>query len=282
MELYKPSVVQEILERYGLEAKKGFGQNFLVDRNILEKIGAAGDLHKEDNVLEVGPGLGTLGAFFAPQVALWQAVELDRGLEPVLALVAKDNPNFQIIFADFLKVTLPEVVGEESYKLIANLPYYITTPILLKVIESRTNWERMVLMVQWEVAKRFSALPGGKDYGSISLFLQFYGQVKVEARVSKHSFLPAPDVDSAVISIIRHREPPVQVEDEEAFFGLIRAGFQQRRKTLVNSLSNAPQIKHKADEIRRVLQECGIDLKARAETLSLQQFAQVYRALSRL
>ncbi|MBO8125705.1 MAG: 16S rRNA (adenine(1518)-N(6)/adenine(1519)-N(6))-dimethyltransferase RsmA [Firmicutes bacterium] len=279
MELYKPSVVKEILGRHNLSAKKAFGQNFLIDRNILEKIGAAAGFESGDTVLEVGPGLGTLGAFFAPLVGKWLAVEIDRELSSQLAAVEEAVPNFTVVYGDFLKLSLPDLVGEASYKFVANLPYYITTPIIQKILTSRTSWTTMVMMVQWEVAKRLSAAPGSKDYGALTVFVQYYGSVEVVTRVSRNSFYPAPDVDSAVVAIRRHLKPPVVTASEEHLFKVIRAAFHQRRKTLANSLSKAPYLEISGEQARQALNLAGIDLKARAETLSLEQFAHLAEVL---
>ena len=282
MELYKPSVVQKLLDDYNLRAKKGFGQNFLVDRNVLEKIGAAADFQVKDNVLEIGPGLGTLGAFFAPAVKRWLAVEIDRDLAPVLEIISGQAPNFQVVFGDFLQMDLAELMGDTEYKVVANLPYYITTPILLKILESATKWDKLILMVQWEVAKRYTAGPGGKDYGSISLFLQYWSDVSIVTKVSKNCFLPTPEVDSAVIALTRHRIPPVEVDDEALLFKVIRSAFHQRRKTIANSLAAAPFLTYNPAQIQEALAQAGIDPRKRAETLNLAGFAQLTNAFGQL
>ena len=274
--------MQKLLDDHNLRAKKGFGQNFLVDRNVLEKIGAAADFQVKDSVLEIGPGLGPLGAFFAPSVKRWLAVEIDRDLAPVLEIISGQAPNFQVVFGDFLQMDLAELMGDTEYKVVANLPYYITTPILLKILESATKWDKLILMVQWEVAKRYTAGPGGKDYGSISLFLQYWSDVSIVTKVSKNCFLPTPEVDSAVIALTRHRIPPVEVDDEALLFKVIRSAFHQRRKTIANSLAAAPFLTYNPAQIQEALAQAGIDPRKRAETLNLAGFAQLTNAFGQL
>ncbi len=281
-ELYKPSMVQQVLAQYKLKAKKAFGQNFLVDQNILAKICSAAAFERDDFILEIGPGLGVLADLAADQVDRWLAVEIDRDFSDHLARLEAAHPNFEVIYGDFLKLSLADLVGLRSYKVVANLPYYITSPIITKIISSETNWQRMIFMVQLEVAKRLTAVPGTKDYGSLTLYLQYHGQVELVAKVSPNSFLPAPEVDSAVISIIRHPEPPVTVSDERLLFAIIQAAFQQRRKTLANCLKNAANLNYSAEQVDSALAIAGIAGQRRGETLSLSEFAQLSQAFARL
>lgn len=271
IDLTSPAQLQKLLAKYGLRPKKRFGQNFLVDRNVLDKIAAALDLDSGDKALEIGPGVGTLTAALAETGALVTAVEIDRDMIPILGETLSDHPNVKIINADFLSLDPSEVLTERT-KVAGNLPYYITSPIIAKLIKSKEKIERIVLMVQKEVAERLAASPGGRDYGSMSVFVQYHCEVETIARVSRNVFLPPPDVESAIVRLTPRKNPPVEVQDEEKFFKVVRAAFGKRRKTLLNSLSGLSLTR---EQIKSALEAAGIDPARRAETLSLIEFARI-------
>ena len=267
-----PQVTQHILNRFKLRADKKLGQNFLIDENVVHQIVAAAELSEADTVLEVGPGIGTLTQGLAESKARVVAVELDTRLLPVLATTLNGYDNVRVVHGDILKVNIMEEVGAPSFKVCANLPYYITTPIIFALLEKRLPMERLVAMVQKEVAERIAAQPGGKEYGALSVAIQYYTEPKIAFIVPPTSFIPAPAVDSAVIVCKRREKPPVEVCDEGLFFRVVKAAFSLRRKMLSNSLKN---MGIKSEQVAKWLELAGVDGKRRAETLSLEDFAKL-------
>ena len=267
-----PQVTQHILNRFKLRADKKLGQNFLIDENVVHQIVAAAELSEADTVLEVGPGIGTLTQGLAESKARVVAVELDTRLLPVLATTLNGYDNVRVVHGDILKVNIMEEVGAPSFKVCANLPYYITTPIIFALLEKRLPMERLVAMVQKEVAERMAAQPGGKEYGALSVAIQYYTEPKIAFIVPPTSFIPAPAVDSAVIVCKRREKPPVEVCDEGLFFRVVKAAFSLRRKMLSNSLKN---MGIKSEQVAKWLELASVDGKRRAETLSLEDFAKL-------
>ena len=267
-----PQVTQHILNRFKLRADKKLGQNFLIDENVVRQIVAAAELSEADTVLEVGPGIGTLTQGLAESKARVVAVELDTRLLPVLATTLNGYDNVRVVHGDILKVNIMEEVGAPSFKVCANLPYYITTPIIFALLEKRLPMERLVAMVQKEVAERMAAQPGGKEYGALSVAIQYYTEPKIAFIVPPTSFIPAPAVDPAVIVCKRREKPPVDVCDESLFFRVVKAAFSLRRKMLSNSLKN---MGIKSEQVAQWLELAGVDGKRRAETLSLEDFAKL-------
>ena len=280
--------VNMILRKFNLYPSKSLGQNFLIDQGILKSIVQAAELTKEDVVLEIGPGLGSLTAELAGNAAMVVAVEIDRRFVPILKETLKDYENIHIINADILQIDIAKElekirdvssktgdVSSGRLKVVANLPYYITTPVIMKLLENGIKAKTMVFMVQKEVADRMKAAPGGKDYGALSVAVQYYSKPDVILEVPPHSFIPRPEVYSSVIRLELYDNPPVQLRDEALFFKLVKAAFGQRRKTLVNALNNAGYFGKDKEEIRGILEKTGIGEKQRGETLSLEQFAQL-------
>lgn len=267
-----PQVTQHILNRFKLRADKKLGQNFLIDENVVRQIVEAAELSEADTVLEVGPGIGTLTQGLAESKAKVVAVELDTRLLPVLATTLNGYDNVRVVHGDILKVNIMEEVGAPEFKVCANLPYYITTPIIFALLEKRLPMERLVAMVQKEVAERMAAQPGGKDYGALSVAIQYYTEPEIAFIVPPTSFIPAPAVDSAVIVCKRRSKPPVEVCDEALFFRVVKAAFSLRRKMLSNSLKN---MGIKSEQVAKWLELAGVDGKRRAETLSLEDFAKL-------
>ena len=267
-----PQVTQHILNRFKLRADKTLGQNFLIDENVVRQIVEAAELSEADTVLEVGPGIGTLTQGLAESKAQVVAVELDTRLLPVLATTLEGYDNVRVVHGDILKVNIMEEVGAPEFKVCANLPYYITTPIIFALLEKRLPMERLVAMVQKEVAERMAAQPGGKEYGALSVAIQYYTEPEIAFIVPPTSFIPAPAVDSAVIVCKRRAKPPVEVCDEALFFRVVKAAFSLRRKMLSNSLKN---MGIKGEQVAKWLELAGVDGKRRAETLSLEDFAKL-------
>ena len=267
-----PQVTQHILNRFKLRADKKLGQNFLIDENVVRQIVAAAELSEADTVLEVGPGIGTLTQGLAESKARVVAVELDTRLLPVLATTLNGYDNVRVVHGDILQVNIMEEVGAPSFKVCANLPYYITTPIIFALLEKRLPMERLVAMVQKEVAERMAAQPGGKDYGALSVAIQYYTEPEIAFIVPPTSFIPAPAVESAVIVCKRRVKPPVEVCDEGLFFRVVKAAFSLRRKMLSNRLKN---MGIKSEQVAKWLELAGVDGKRRAETLSLEDFAKL-------
>lgn len=268
-------VTRYILKTFNIHMSKKLGQNFLIDADIVRGIVDAADIRPGERVLEIGPGIGTLTQGLAEAGAEVTAVELDKKLPAVLAKTLEGYENVRIVQGDILKVNIPEIMGSESFKVAANLPYYITTPIIMTLLERRLPISRLVTMVQKEVADRMVAEPGTKAYGALSVAVQYYTQPHVELDVPPRSFIPAPEVDSVVIVCDVREEPPVTVADEKLFFRVVRAAFGQRRKTLSNALKGAGFDK---ELIRTALPAAGIDGTRRGETLSLTEFAAIATA----
>ncbi len=270
---------KEVLARYNMSAKKKFGQNFLIDGGVLEGIVEAAGVTAEDCVLEIGPGIGTLTQYLAEAAGRVVAVEIDKTLLPVLADTLSDYDNVTVINEDVLKVDIDRIIQEYNegrpIKVVANLPYYITTPIIMKLFESGALIESITVMVQKEVADRMAAGPGNKDYGSLSLAVGFYAEANTVIDVPPSSFIPQPNVGSAVVKLTKYPEPKVKVKDSKYLFEIIRTSFNQRRKTLSNSLSNNPLLGVSRDKVTAALVEMGIDERARGETLTLEQFAEL-------
>ena len=265
-----PQVTNHILHRFKLRADKKLGQNFLIDETVVQRIVEAAELTPEDTVLEVGPGIGTLTQGLAESGANVVAVELDKRLLPVLDVTLEGYDNVRIVNGDILQVDIMEQVQKPDFKCCANLPYYITTPIIFAILEKRLPMERLVVMVQKEVAERMAAKPGSKDYGALSVAIQYFTEPEIAFIVPPSSFIPAPSVDSAVIVCKRRSTPPVEVCDENLFFRVVKAAFSLRRKMLSNSLKN---MGIKGEQVNKWLELAGVDGKRRAETLSLEDFA---------
>lgn len=265
-----PQVTNHILHRFKLRADKKLGQNFLIDPNIVKGIVEAAELSEKDRVLEVGPGIGTLTQGLAESGASVVAVELDKRLLPVLETTLEGYDNVRVVNGDILKVDIMAEVDAPEFKCCANLPYYITTPIIFALLEKKMPMERLVVMVQKEVAERMVAKPGGKDYGALSVSIQYYTEPEICFIVPPESFIPAPAVDSAVICCKRRKEAPVSVKDEALFFRVVKTAFSLRRKMLNNSLKN---MGINNEQVAAWLERAGVDGKRRAETLSLQEFA---------
>lgn len=268
-----------VLQKYNFNFQKKYGQNFLIDTRVLEKIINAADITKEDFVLEIGPGIGTMTQYLCEHASKVVAVEIDRNLIPILEDTLSAYKNVEIIQQDILKMNINQLVEERNQgkpiKVVANLPYYITTPIIMGLFESHVPIDSVTIMVQKEVAERMQVGPGTKEYGALSLAVQYYARPEIVANVPPNCFMPRPKVGSAVIRLTRHREAPVQVKDEKQMFALIRASFNQRRKTLVNGLNNAPDITHSKEDIILALDKMGLSANVRGETLSLEQFAKL-------
>ena len=282
--LSNPQKTIEIIKKYEFAFQKKFGQNFLIDSHVLDKIIAAAGITKEDCVVEIGPGIGTLTQYLAEAAREVVAVEIDRMLIPILKDTLADYPNVTVINQDILKVDLEALVREHNggrpVKVVANLPYYITTPIIMGLFERHVPVSSITVMVQKEEAERMKAAPGTKDYGALSLAVQYFAMPYIAANVPPNCFMPRPKVGSAVIRLTRHEAPPVQVEQEEMMFKIIRASFNQRRKTLVNGLKNSPEIPYSREEVLEALQKMGLPESIRGEALTLQEFAQLTNRLS--
>ena len=280
-----PQNTIEILQRYNFSFQKKFGQNFLIDPHVLDKIINAAKISKEDMVLEIGPGIGTMTQYLAETAGKVIAVEIDKNLIPILTDTLDGYKNVKIINEDILKIDINKLVMEENggkpVKVAANLPYYITTPIIMGLFESHVPVESITVMVQKEVAQRMQTGPGSKDYGALSLAVQYYAAPALIANVPPNCFLPRPKVGSAVIRLTRHERTPVQVADEALMFALIRASFRQRRKTLVNGLCNAPGLHLTKEIVLESLAELGVAAAVRGETLTLTQFAEFSNIIGR-
>ena len=277
--LSDPKKTIEVIQKYQFAFQKRFGQNFLIDAHVLEKIVSASGITKDDCVLEIGPGIGTMTQYLAESAGQVIAVEIDTNLLPILTDTLKDYSNVKVINQDILKVDINELVKEYNngrpIKVVANLPYYITTPIIMGLFESNVPIDNITVMVQKEVADRMQVGPGSKDYGALSLAVQYYASPYIVANVPPNCFIPRPNVGSAVIRLTRYQEPPVQVKDPKLMFKLIRASFNQRRKTLQNGLNNSPEISFSKEEITKAIESLGVSPSVRGEALSLEQFAQL-------
>ncbi len=272
----------EILKKYQFRMQKKYGQNFLIDANILHKIVEAAQITREDCVLEIGPGIGTMTQYLAETAGQVIAVEIDRGLIPILQDTLSSYPNVTVLCEDILKVDLPalaEQSGGRPIKVVANLPYYITTPIIMALFESHMPLLSITVMVQSEVAERMQTGPGTKDYGALSLAVQYYAKPEIVARVPASCFLPRPNVDSTVVRLVRYEKPPVDAADEAFLFAVIRASFNQRRKTLANGLANAGGLGVTRGQVEEALEEMGLSKTVRGETLTLKQFSELSNRL---
>ena len=277
--LGNPKNTIEIIQKYEFMFQKKFGQNFLIDTHVLEKIISAAGITKNDCVLEIGPGIGTMTQYLAENAGHVVAVEIDRNLIPILKETLADYDNVTVINEDILRVDIKalaeEYNGGKPIKVVANLPYYITTPIIMGLFESGVPIDNITVMVQKEVADRMKEGPGSKDYGALSLAVQYYAEPEIVANVPPNCFIPRPNVGSAVIRLTRHKEMPVQVKDPALMFKIIRASFNQRRKTLQNGLGNASELPYTKEHIAAAIAEMGLTPTIRGEALSLAQFAQL-------
>ena len=277
--LGNPKNTIEIIQKYEFMFQKKFGQNFLIDTHVLEKIISAAGITKNDCVLEIGPGIGTMTQYLAENAGHVVAVEIGRNLIPILKETLADYDNVTVINEDILRVDIKalaeEYNGGKPIKVVANLPYYITTPIIMGLFESGVPIDNITVMVQKEVADRMKEGPGSKDYGALSLAVQYYAEPEIVANVPPNCFIPRPNVGSAVIRLTRHKEMPVEVKDPILMFKIIRASFNQRRKTLQNGLGNAPELPYTKEQIAAAIAEMGLTPTIRGEALSLAQFAQL-------
>ena len=281
MKLYAPSTIEAIKEKHRFQLSKSLGQNFITDKHVIERIVEGAGPSEKDLVIEIGPGIGVLTAEAAQQAAKVIAIEIDSKLIPILGETLAEYDNVEVINQDILKTDLNKIIDEQrqlgnftgDVKIIGNLPYYITTPIIMHILENSIHTESITVMMQKEVADRIKASPGNKTYGAISAAVQYYCEVEQVISVPKEVFVPRPKVDSAVLKLTIRKETPVDLIDEKAFFACIKAGFGQRRKTLLNSLTGTYGLSK--DEIRAILEKAGIDPVRRAETLDMNEFADI-------
>lgn len=283
MEVSTPKRTKEIIAKYGFSFKKSLGQNFLIDGNILSRIVDAAGLTKAKGALEIGPGIGALTQRLANEAGKVTAVEIDNRLIPILSEILQDEEHVSVVHGDVLKIDLKQLFEEqfsgcEKVSVVANLPYYVTTPILMKLLEEKLPLENIVVMIQKEVAQRMAAKPGGKEYGSLSVAVQYYCTTEIVCTVPHTVFIPQPNVDSAVIKLTLRDQPAVQVEDEDFFFRVVQSAFTQRRKTLINNLMTLTGKERRA-ELTDLLQSIAIDPIRRGETLSLDEYAKLSTAL---
>lgn len=273
----------KILKKYNFVFQKKYGQNFLIDTRVLDKIVASADIKKTDFVLEIGPGIGTLTQYLCENAAKVAAVEIDDMLIPILNDTLKEYDNVEIIHNDILKVDINELAekynGGKPIKVVANLPYYITTPIIMGLFESKVPLDSITIMVQKEVAQRMQSGPGTKDYGALSLAVQYYADAEIVANVPPNCFMPRPAVGSAVIRLTKHKKNLYNVYDEKKLFAIIRASFNQRRKTLLNGLKNAANLSYSKEQIEEAISCMGLSPTVRGETLTLEQFAELSNIL---
>lgn len=285
MHLGNPTNTIAVLNRYGFSFQKKFGQNFLIDENVVEKIVRDAGVTKDDFVLEIGPGIGTMTQILCENAREVVAVEIDDKLIPILT---EDTlswyDNVTVIHEDILKLDIVKLANERNggkpIKVVANLPYYITTPIIMGLFESHVPLDSITIMVQKEVADRMQVGPGTKDYGALSLAVQYYAKPQILLNVPASCFMPRPNVDSAVIQLTRYEKPPVEVADEHLMFRLIRASFNQRRKTMTNSVGNSPELSVSKEQMVAALEKCGLSATVRGEALTLEQFAELANVLS--
>ena len=278
-ELGNPQNTIEVLQKYRFNFQKKFGQNFLIDTHVLDKIIDASGVTEDDFVLEIGPGIGTMTQYLCERAREVVAVEIDKNLIPILSDTLKNYSNVTVINEDIFKLDICKLAEEknqgEPIKVVANLPYYITTPIIMGLFESHVPIDSITIMVQKEVAERMQEKPGSKEYGALSLAVQYYAKPEIVANVPPNCFMPRPNVGSAVIRLTRHEKPPVKVEDEKLMFRIIRASFNQRRKTLANGLNNSPEIHLPKEVIQESIVSLGVPENIRGEALSLEQFAEL-------
>ncbi|EIT84195.1 16S ribosomal RNA methyltransferase KsgA/Dim1 family protein [Fictibacillus macauensis ZFHKF-1] len=276
-DISNPQSTKEILKKHGFTFKKSLGQNFLIDRNILSNIVAQANLTEESGAIEIGPGIGALTEFIAREAKKVVAFEIDQRLLPILKETLAPYPHASVIHSDILEADVHEVItrefqGIEDIMVVANLPYYVTTPIIMKLLTEKLPIRGIVCMIQKEVADRLAAKPGTKEYNSLSIAIQYYAEAETVMKVPKTVFVPAPNVDSAVIRLTIRKEPPISVKDETFFFALIRASFGQRRKTLWNNLINNLNLSNQKEALQAVFDTTGIDPKRRGETLTIEEF----------
>ena len=283
--LSSSKITAEIIKKYGFKMTKSLGQNFLINENILDKIIESADISSDDVVLEIGTGIGTLTQRLCENAKKVIAVEIDKNLIPILNETLSDYDNITIINKDILKTDINEELKNlsvnQKIKVVANLPYYITTPIIMKVLEDNVNVDCMVLMLHKEVADRMNATPSTKDYGSLSIAVQYYCDTDIVCKVPKSSFIPEPNVDSLVLKLVVNEKRKVEINDEELFFKIVRGSFSKRRKTILNSLSNYEDLGDK-DKIQKLLEISEIDSKRRGETLSIYEFANLAKNYEKL
>ena len=274
---------QEIIKKHNFSIQKKYGQNFLIDEHVLNKIIAAAELTEDDYVIEIGPGIGTMTERMAPECRHVTAIEIDKELIPILSETLSGFDNVDIINEDVLKVDLNKLIAERNdnkpVKVVANLPYYITTPIIMSLLENKIPIDTITVMVQKEVADRMMVGPGTKDYGALSLAVQYYAKPYIVANVPMNCFIPRPNVASAVIRLTCHKEPPVTVKDEKLMFNLIRASFNKRRKTLINGISNFSGLSFTKEQVAMALNSIGLSENIRGEALDLEKFAKLSDAL---
>lgn len=283
--LGNPQNTVAVLQKYNFRFQKKYGQNFLIDSHVLERIIQSSEIGRDDFVLEIGPGIGTMTQYLCESAGHVMAVEIDRNLIPVLQDTLSDYDNVSIVNEDILKMNLADIAQKYNegnpIKVVANLPYYITTPIIMGLLESGMLLDSITVMVQKEVADRMQAVPGTKDYGALSLAVQYYARAEVVAHVPPNCFMPRPSVGSAVIRLVRYQEPPVEVEDEKLLFRLIRASFNQRRKTLQNGIGNDENLHITKQQAAEAIAQMGLPVSIRGEALSLEQFAGLCNILCR-
>lgn len=281
-----PQNTIEILKKYNIKFQKRFGQNFLIDTHVLDKIIDAAGVSSKDFVLEVGPGIGTLTQYLCENAREVMAVEIDSSLIPVLSETLSGYDNVTVVNEDILKLDIKKIAeernGGRAVKVVANLPYYITTPVIMGILESHVPFDNITVMVQKEVAQRMQAVPGTKDYGALSLAVQYYSEAEIVANVPANCFMPRPGVGSAVIRLRSHSKPCVNVDNEEFMFRIIRASFNQRRKTMQNGLANDSRLGVSKEQVAEALRQMGLKKTIRGETLSLAQFAEFSNILGRL
>lgn len=274
-----PQNTIDILKKYDFHFQKKFGQNFLIDTHVLEKIIDSSGVTKDDFVLEIGPGIGTMTQYLCERAREVMAVEIDDKLIPILADTLSAYDNVTVVNEDILKLDIDQIAREHNngkpIKVVANLPYYITTPIIMGLFESHVPVDSITVMVQKEVADRMQTGPGSKDYGALSLAVQYYAKPEIVANVPPNCFMPRPKVGSAVIRLTRHQNPPVTAKDEKLMFRIIRASFNQRRKTLANGLKNSQELNYTKEQVEAAITECGLPLNIRGEALTLEQFAKL-------
>lgn len=284
--LGEPQHTIAVLQKYNFHFQKKFGQNFLIDTHVLERIIDEAGITKDDFVIEIGPGIGTMTQYLCEAAGSVAAVEIDKNLIPILADTLSEYDNVEVINDDILKVDIAALANEKNggrpIKVVANLPYYITTPIIMGLFESHVPIESITVMVQKEVADRMQCGPGSKDYGALSLAVQYYAKPEIVANVPPNCFMPRPNVGSAVICLTRHETAPVDVADERLMFRLIRASFNQRRKTLVNGLKNSSDLSFTKEQIEAAITAIGQPLTIRGEALTLEQFADLANKLGAL
>lgn len=281
--LGNPQNTIAVLQKYGFNFQKKFGQNFLIDTHVLDKIIAAANIGPDDFVVEIGPGIGTMTQYLAYAAREVCAVEIDHNLIPILEDTLSGYDNVTVLNKDILKVDMNALAQEKNggrpIKVVANLPYYITTPIIMGLFENHVPLESVTVMVQKEVAERMQVGPGTKDYGALSLAVQYYAEPYIVANVPPNCFMPRPKVGSAVIRLTLHTDTPIQVKDEKMMFRLIRASFNQRRKTLVNGITNSVELQYTKEQVAQAIEKCGFPPAVRGETLELRQFAMLSDAL---